>query len=390
MKAFYDRKKNQWYSLEDLFLGSNSIPLIKVQAPAKNWLQFELRSCNKNAGPIIGILTGKGKKESLAGNGPLFIALQKEVLKNQGITVVFTADNLSEETVKGFLYSPNHNQWVPVTCPLPHIVYNRVPFRKQEAVESFIEAAEFFSKKGIPFFNPGFLDKFNLYNVFNKSNILKTYLPETILNPKKNTLNTFLKQNGKVYLKPALGSKGKGIYLLTFLPNEEVKLEGVKETVVYSHFDEFWEEQKRPLQKKTYIAQKAIEPALNEGHRYDFRILAHYNGNEHILTGVGIRQSQSQEVTTHIPNGGVLIPYKQFQTSTHDEFFRSIVKEVGRILTESHGFFGEFSIDAGISHQGDYYIYEVNSKPMSFDETEIEKKRIHLLSQLFFELSEYE
>lgn len=73
---------------------------------------------------------------------------------------------------------------------------------------------------------------------------------------------------------------------------------------------------------KTYIAQEEIHSAEYEGTRFDFRILAHANQEEYILTGVGVRLSQKQDVTTHIPSGGRLIPYRQFQSNDHDEFFR--------------------------------------------------------------------
>jgi hypothetical protein len=62
-----------------------------------------------------------------------------------------------------------------------------------------------------------------------------------------------------------------------------------------------------------------------------------------------------------------------------------VVEEAGKWLTDHWGFFGEFSIDAGVSSKGNYYLFEINSKPMSFDEQEIEKKRIKNLCRLFFQ-----
>ncbi|MBR8645638.1 hypothetical protein KEH51_21385 [[Brevibacterium] frigoritolerans] len=40
------------------------------------------------------------------------------------------------------------------------------------------------------------------------------------------------------------------------------------------------------------------------------------------------------------------------------------------------GFLGEFSIDIGEDESGSLFIYEVNSKPMQFDEEEIETNRL--------------
>ena len=64
-----------------------------------------------------------------------------------------------------------------------------------------------------------------------------------------------------------------------------------------------------------------------------------------------------------------------------------MAEQTGKALSEQFGYFGEFSIDAGISQSGNYYIYEVNSKPMSFDENEIEERKISQLCRLFFQLT---
>ena len=79
-----------------------------------------------------------------------------------------------------------------------------------------------------------------------------------------------------------------------------------------------------------------------------------------------------------------MLPYIKVKTDRHDQFFDWAVKEIGQLLTEELGYFGEFSLDAGITEKGNYVIYEVNSKPMSFDEPKIEEKRISALVDLFF------
>ncbi|MEX3714867.1 YheC/YheD family protein [Cytobacillus horneckiae] len=388
MNVFYDRQNNQWHSLDGALLGSNLLPTMKVQKPDSSWLHFHLQINNHFAGPIIGILTSKGRKESFAGNGPLFLSLQKEVQKNNGLTIIFTSDDIiNERSISGFVFMQNQNKWVAVTAPLPHIVYNRIPFRRDENTDSFRKARAFFSKNEIPFFNPNFLNKDRLFEVLKTSNKIKPLLPEIININKKDGLYQFLIKMQKIYLKPANGAKGKGIYLLTMQENDELSLAGTNDTISFTSFEQFWNEWKNKMDTYEYLAQKAIDPVLYNGFRYDFRVLAHFNGNNHEVTGVGIRQSQTQQITTHIPHGGKLIPYEKFQTDYLDQFFKEIVSEIGNVLSKHLGVFGEFSIDTGLSKDGCYYIYEVNSKPMIFDENEIEIKRIQRLTQLCLALS---
>jgi hypothetical protein len=63
----------------------------------------------------------------------------------------------------------------------------------------------------------------------------------------------------------------------------------------------------------------------------------------------------------------------------------SIVAECGRQLQKKFFHIGEFSIDLGISKEGQYYIFECNSKPMVFDEPFIRKKGLTMLCRSLFE-----
>lgn len=391
MNIYYDRKTKEWFSLsnkKELTFGSSYQPVkVRASLPTSNILSFPILTSENNVGPLIGILTSRDKNNSIVGNGHLFRELQKEIIKNGGISVVFTPHDIAQKNISGFIYSPEKNQWFSVTCPMPHLVFNRVPFRGLENTELFEETFHFFRNQHIPFFNPCFLNKYDVYQLLSKDSILKSYIPNTILATEKTPLYHFLQKYKKVYLKPAYGAKGKGIYLICLYTDGTVKLSSLKDNYTFLDFHVFWQEWEKVLKEKVYIAQKAVTPFLYNGKRFDFRILAHYSNNNYKITGTGIRQSKKQEITTHIPNGGVLIPYDQIQTRQHDEFFAMVADRAGKLLSEERGFFGEFSIDAGLSARGNYVIYEINSKPMRFDEQEIENRRLYMLTNLFREMA---
>jgi glutathione synthase/RimK-type ligase-like ATP-grasp enzyme len=339
--------------------------------------------------PVIGILTARKKDGAIAGNGPLFIELQKKLISHNGISFIFTLDGVHEESIDGFTFIPEKNVWEKINFPFPDLVYNRIPFRKSEEE---IKSSKFFSclkGKNIPFFNPGFIDKYELYDLFKNHPLLHTYIPATIQAIQKQELWSFLSQYKSIYLKPSQSARGNGIFKMELDTQKKVHLRGLKQSDEFFNFAHFWEEWEHILTEKDYLAQEEINPILYDGKRFDFRILAHAQKDHYIVTGVGIRQSQKQEITTHIPKGGRLLPYQLIQTEEHDLFFQTIVEQIGKALTEKFGFFGEFSIDVGISQSRHYYIYEVNSKPMSFDENEIEERKIDHLCQLFLQLTGY-
>jgi hypothetical protein len=242
-----------------------------------------------------------------------------------------------------------------------------------------------FADKGIPFFNPCFIDKYDLTTLFKEDPQLRPFLPATIPLEERMILADFLEEHRTIYLKPCLSSKGKGIYRLHLASDKQIQVYSIDNSYIFQNYDSFWEWWKTSKQAtKTYIVQKAIKFATFEGNRFDSRVLCHFDEGIYKVTGVGIRISKSQNVTTHLPNGGTYISYQLLQTKEHDQFINTITPLIGKALTNRYGFFGEFSIDAGISTSGDYFVYEVNSKPMSFEEEHIEENKLIKLCKLFY------
>jgi glutathione synthase/RimK-type ligase-like ATP-grasp enzyme len=340
-------------------------------------------------GPLIGIMTAKKRSGAVTGNVNLFKELQKKLISLGGISFIFTIEGVNDDLIEGYTFQTENYRWVKVIAPYPDLVYNRIPFRKSEQNS---ECQKFFSTlktMKIPFFNPCFIDKYELYCLLENHAILQKYLPKTMLANQKKALSSFLHKLKRIYLKPAQSAKGIGIFRLVLMENKQIKLNGLTKEESYQNFDDFWNKWEKELIEKNYLAQEEIISATFEGHRYDFRIIAHAEQTEYKVTGVGIRQSHAQDITTHIPAGGRLLPYQLFQKNEHDQFIQTIVSQIGHVLSEQLSFFGEFSIDACLSSEGSYYLFEVNSKPMSFDETEIEEQKIAQLCRLFFQLTDH-
>lgn len=339
-------------------------------------------------GPLIGIMTSPKNKFSLAGNLHLFINIQKELEARGARSFVFSFQDIQDAGhIIGYIYSHRKQEWHRTIMPLPDIVYNRIPFRSSEKTSQFLNCLQLFRDRHIPVFNPGFIDKFELYLLLSNNKELSKYVPETILINSKCTLEDFHINHKDIYIKPRMLSKGKNIYRL----NEEFILESQNQRVTFSDFERFWCEFGETF-REGFIAQPTIQPAILEGKRYDFRILSHWSAIEkkYLVTGIGIRATDWNNLTTHLVNGGFILPYEKVQETNHDDFISGLVNKVGHVLTDQLGFFGEFSIDAGIDSEGNYVIYEVNSKPMSFDEEQIERRRIISLCDLFIHMVQLE
>lgn len=391
MKIYYDSKSESWYHTStkaNITMGGEKQTIPSKKTMIKDTC-FDLQIRNIHAGPLIGIMVARKSDGSMAGNGPLLRQLQKKLISFNGISFIFTPEAMQEGFIHGYTFLPDRLSWMKIKTPIPDLVYNRIPFRKAEQDEIYYAVLDTLKAKGIPFFNPCFINKYDLYQLFQHHSILQNFMPRTEIIGGLEDLQSFLAKYQSVYLKPAQSARGKGIFRVTQIDQFKIRLEGLSKQEIHPTLESFWNEWGATLIGKDYIVQEEVHSDLFNGKRFDFRILAHAKNNEYQVTGVGIRQSQNQELTTHIPNGGKLIPYELIRTDEHDQFIKTIVNQIGQALTKQFGFFGEFSIDAGISLTGKYYIFEVNSKPMRFDEEEIEIKRVSELCHLFLHLTHF-
>lgn len=387
MIIYYDSKENVWFHTHlnhQYTLGLETDLLSYRKKPSPSSIPFHVHCRGgSNLGPVVAILTGRNHNQSLTGNRTLFKKLQSSIHDFGGIAVVTTPDDLLEHGMRGFVYHSNQKCWIDVLIPNPHIVYNRIPSRRMERSEKFKDTLETIKNRGICFFNPSFLNKYELYTLFKDHQILQAYFPETIEIQDPLPLKEFLDKHISLYIKPSNASKGKGIFKIKLEEDSSITYHSLKKTMHFHEFNAFWNHHQKKFRKKNHIAQREISPLLYNGKRFDFRILSHFNGSEYVVTGIGIRQSGEQNITTHIPTGGKLLDLTEVYRPEDDQFIQKVVKHCGEYLTDKLGFFGEFSIDAGITEDHDYVIYEINSKPMSFDEEDIENNRINQLVLLF-------
>lgn len=390
MKVYYNTASNKWYQTEwqpAVTLGGEKTRIAWQKETENHSLTLELKRKGQHAGPLIGILTGRKADGRFAGNSPLFVKLQKKLASSGGFSFIFTPEDVGGKCIEGYAFVPGTRSWQKIKVPYPDLVYNRVPFRKIEQEEPFCSLVSALHEKKIPLFNPCFLDKYELYCLFQKNPQLQKLLPATAPVNKMQKLEEFLKKYSRVYLKPSQAAKGKGIFRLSLETGGQIFLQGLDWQKIFPSLNTFWENWKAILLEQPYIVQEEITSVQYQGKRYDFRILAHAKKAGYSVTGIGVRQAQKQDLTTHIPNGGRLLEYELVRTQEYDELINTVVDFIGRDLSAAFGYFGEFSIDAGIGRNGNFYIYEVNSKPMSFDEKNIEEQKITELCRLFHELS---
>lgn len=388
-ELYYELASKTWYQNfdeeEKVTLGKCfSVPYKKEHTAKHLSLPFLLK--DSKAGPLVGILASP-KKDGFVGNIGLFKRIQKKLQRHGGLSIVVTPKHLTENGISGFCYLPQHDHWVSMQTPLPDIIYNRLSRYEDENL--FLDTTEkLASLYHIPVFNPHFFDKWELYLQLQDNEKLIPHLPKTGLLSEDNLAN-FLSTYPAVYIKKRKSKKGKGIYLIIRNGNTFLMRTTSTSTVLFPSISKL----ARFLQKDegldSYIIQEAISTLPMKGKKFDYRILAHANKNRFSITGVGVRLAKKQQVTTHVPSGGVIVSTEDLPVSTDHETMAQLINHCGKQLVSYYDDIGEFSADVGLTRDGKLYIFELNAKPMDFDEPAIKQQAAENITKVFYERTNY-
>ncbi|WP_078381581.1 YheC/YheD family endospore coat-associated protein [Sutcliffiella halmapala] len=385
-QLYYDLNKQSWYHNspnveENVSLGKYYSVPYKDTHPT-DYQPFSFLFDDNKAGPLIGILASP-KQEGFIGNIGLFKRIQRSLHQTGGISVVFTPDKLTENGINGYCYLPTHNHWIKMNAPLPDLIYNRLYSYEDEEkhLEHVQNLADLYH---IPLFNPQFFDKWELYLQLKSHEELAAHLPHTALLTEE-ALEEFLFNYPAVYVKKRKSTKGNGVSLIvrngyTFL----LKTTSTK-TILFPTIKKLAQYFNKEGTLPSYIVQEAIPTIPFDGKKFDYRILAHLKQKHFVVTGIGVRVAHTQQVTTHVPAGGVIANVDDLPHSIDLTKIERLIKQCGKQLLTFYDALGEFSADLGVTQDGNYYLFELNAKPMDFDEPTIKKASIDRLTNLFYE-----
>ncbi|MGE8205108.1 YheC/YheD family protein [Heyndrickxia sp. NPDC080065] len=392
MNIIFDKKRMTFVhneiSQSPIFWGATDELLPYSPENSKNQIgRIVVKKTDCRVGPLVGILTSRTKDGDIVGSKELFISIQKELQISGGLSYVYTLEDCKNDFINGAFYIEEDDVWIKSNFPYPNIIYNRISSRIEEKNDQFFQHKISASNNGIFFFNPAFIDKFSMFRLFSKNSLLRPLLPPTRMIKEQQELEEFLSQYKNIYLKPTIRSQGNGIFYIKKEGNGPYFCQKAKQKKEFYSFYDLWNYIEKSILKYPYIAQKDIDSAKIDDKKYDYRILSHFTHNEYIITGIGIRVADSDRITTHVTKGGYILPYNEIRQQSLEKVFQWILKECGETLSNEYGTFAEFTIDLGRDHSGKLWIFEVNAKPMTFDENEIEKSRIQTLVNIFYEQS---
>ncbi|MFJ8257423.1 YheC/YheD family protein [Peribacillus asahii] len=331
-------------------------------------------------GPLVGIFssgfTGFHNKP-LGERSHFFSKLLSLNTETGCIPFVFGEQHINwdDETIHGFIYE--ENEWKMNDFPLPNVIYDRLPNRRTENQSGPKEVKRKFQKLyRIPWYNPGFFNKWDVYERLSDDEKALPYLPETYPLSSFSTIEHLLSNYRQVFIKPIHGSLGLGIHQILYdkhehmyycrYTNEEEETKLQRFSTLEALMNHVF--RNRPLEN--LIVQQGISLMRSEKRPVDFRVHTNKNNqDEWQVTAIAAKVAGSGSITTHVKNGGVI---KTIQELFED---RQTTLEIEQKLTkaaltlsesiENHldGIIAEIGFDLGLDKHGQVWMFEANSKP---------------------------
>jgi len=276
-------------------------------------------------------------------------------------------------TVSGLYYDPETKGWAPCRTTLPKVTYRR--HIGQPNIKAYREAV--FRAGGI-MFNTSRLSKWVLHRVIRDNPVLRRYVPPTIRVKSADRLQRFLERQGSVIVKPAFGSRGKGIATLKRL-NEGIRIveygaERRAERIIPKEKLGEWLYAAYGDARRKPIAQKLIPLATVDGAVFDIRVVMQRNvRGEWAASGIECRVAAANKEISNLAAGGQAMAIEEAvrradapidDAAGFKEDIAYFCRQFCFWLDQLEGHrFAEYGIDLAVDRTGKLWFIEANFRP---------------------------
>ncbi len=306
-----------------------------------------------------------------------------------GFVYYFSPESLKARSkqIDGWSY---HGSWHKLSLPVPDVIYNRLTSRVLEnknSVQHFMKEVK--SLYNTKIFNEKYLNKTEVFGALKKERSLHPYLPQSHTLRNSKMLKMMCEKYATVFVKPNLGSLGKGIIKITKQSNESYTCDfavasGTK-TRTFNNLTSLYAFLKTRMKVRRYQIQRGLRLIRVGSRPVDFRALVQKNDeNKWSVTSIVARIAGNHHIVSNLARGGSLSSVlealqKAKLSNSHyvNTKLRKAAVEIAQGI-EKHipKQFGELGVDLAVDTSGRVWLLEVNSKPSKNDSTPLSDNKI--------------
>lgn len=337
-------------------------------------------------GPILGVMVNRVYTKSAQrpfGALTPFCQELTEACNAEGVYVYFFPPPLSRpnnQFMEGWSYSKG---WRKTEVPIPNVVYNRLTTRLHEnkqSVQHFMMDVK--SQYGSHVFNEKFLNKTEVFQALKKESSLKSVLPESHPLRSFQRLKSMCSRHSTVFVKPILGSLGKGIIRICREADSSytcyfAQLNGTQKQK-YKNLNRVYSSISRKIRARRYQIQQGLKLISIGSRLVDFRSLVQRNHKgEWSVTSIVARIASQQHFVSNLARGGTISSVRDaliksnlsnsIVTKTHQKLRQVSIEIAQGIEKNIPSHFAELGVDLAVDTAGRVWLLEVNSKPSKND-----------------------
>ncbi len=309
------------------------------------------------------------------------------------LPVIFGVNHIhwDQGIITGYIFY--ENKWRQLEVPLPNVIYDRIPNRKVENLPLIQNVKKRLQEEyAIPWFNPGFFSKLEVYKLLNKNPETKIYLPETVPFTNRRQLETMLSKYNFLYIKPDSGSHGNGIFRIRTTGGKIYISERENHLIRFASVSRAFSFLEKHTNITPYLIQQGIPLITREHRTVDFRLHTNRNAEgKWQVTAMAGKVAARNGITTHILSGGEVITLEQlFPEPEQNKKIRKKLADASLTISEhletsADGILGEIGFDFGIDKKEKVWLLEANAKPgrLIFKHPEIKKYERYINRTLF-------
>ncbi|MCK6255855.1 YheC/YheD family protein [Fictibacillus sp. KIGAM418] len=364
------------HSKREIQLSKSLWDLLSIPFEAK--IHVHIEDSRILIGPLVGIFTsgvGLFPSRPVGERSAFFSKLLSADRQVGAYYFVFGPEQLQQENrmIQGFFYS--EKGWSQHLVPLPSIIYNQIPNRRTESSLKYQKAVHLLDLEWeIPFFNPSFFSKWEIFRFLQKDKEMRDYLPYTVINPGVQLIENMLNTYSAVFFKPIGGSHGRGIlsvhkepaggYSCRFLEDHRPKIEHFQSLI------SLLKTRKLYGRLQDTLVQQGIDLITWKQRPVDFRV--HTNKNRDgkwVASAMAAKIAGTQAHTTHLAYGGEIkraeevIQHAGLPSKSALKLTKAALQLSHKIDENISGLIGEIGFDFGLDQQGKVWLIEANSRP---------------------------